>query len=132
MCTVPRFAHYEEFPSELSQKRVPMLQLSTSGWYLHQLTVAAIKGAQYHLCLPLIPRSLLGLLVIEPKQQESLRSRGDPLRRCLLFWATLKSHDVWAIVTQQSEGVPPPESREPHSAVGRDRSNHFFFPWKCH
>lgn len=80
MCTVPRFAHYEEFPSELSQKRVPMLQLSTSGWYLHQLTVAAIKGAKYHLCLPLFPRSLLSLLVIEPKQQESLHSRGDPLR----------------------------------------------------
>lgn len=39
-----------------------MLQLSTSGWYLHWLTVAAIKGAQYHLCLPLTPRLLLGLL----------------------------------------------------------------------
>lgn len=70
--------------------------------------------------------------VIEPKQQESLRSSGDPLRSCLLFWATLKSHGVWTIVIQQSEGMLPPESREPHSAVGRDKSNHFFFPWKCH
>lgn len=39
-----------------------MLQLTTSGWYLHRLTVAAIKGAQYHLYLPPTPRLLLGLL----------------------------------------------------------------------
>lgn len=62
MCTVPKFTHYKDFPSELSQKRVPVLQLSTSGCYVHRLTVAAIIGAQYHLCLPLTPWLLLGLL----------------------------------------------------------------------